>query len=103
MRPAGGVRQALMQAAAAYPNGATLRELAGKACVGLLSARRTVDNMHRAGLLVPVGERAVAYRNRPVAVYKPASADAPTPHNAANAVATLCAALSNWAGGQQVA
>lgn len=69
MRPAGEIRQALMQAVAAYPTGATLQELAGRARVGIQVASCTVKNMHRAGVLVKTGERRVAYRNRPVAVY----------------------------------
>lgn len=76
MRPAGEVRQALLQAAEALAQpgrGPTLQELAAKACVGLVTARRTVDNMRRAGQLtkLPAGRR-VAYRNRPVAEYAPA-------------------------------
>ncbi len=52
--------------------GATLAELADKACVGREAARRTVDHMKRAGALQIVGQRRVEYRNRPVAEYAPA-------------------------------
>jgi len=77
MRPAAEVRQALCAAAQAAHacGGLTLRDLAARACVGLEPARRTVDNMTRAGVLRKVGERRVAYRNRPVAVYAPALRD----------------------------
>jgi hypothetical protein len=71
-RPAGDVRQALLQAvqALATTNTApTLRELAARACVGHGAARQTVCNMVRAGLLVPVRQRRVPYRNRPVLEY----------------------------------
>ena len=72
MRPAGDVRTALLIACmelSASGHGATLRELAQRACVGLDSARRTVDNMARAGQLCVSGSRCVSYRNRPVAEY----------------------------------
>ncbi len=77
MRPAAEVRQALCAAAQAAHacGGLTLRDLAERACVGLEPARRTVDNMTRAGVLRKVGERRVDYRNRPVAVYAPAVGD----------------------------
>ena len=83
MRPAGEIRQALIQAARdvvardvvadlGLPNrGATLAELADRSCVGRDAARRCVDNMRRAGVLQIVGERRVDYRNRPVAEYAP--------------------------------
>lgn len=74
MRPAGEVRAALLTACVELSTtsgqGATLRELAQRACVGLDSARRTINNMARAGQLCIAGERHVAYRNRPVAEYK---------------------------------
>lgn len=74
MRPAGEVRQALFDAALALTTpdrSPTLLELAHHAQVGYVAARRTVDNMRRAGILVPVRERVVDYRNRPVAEYCP--------------------------------
>ncbi|WP_371083512.1 hypothetical protein [Variovorax sp. RCC_210] len=46
-------------------------ELALHAQVGYVAARKTVDNMRRAGVLVPIRERKVDYRNRPVAEYCP--------------------------------
>lgn len=76
MRPAGEVRLALHKAAcelvpspeAPRP---TMREIAYKACVGIDVARRTVENMTRAGVLKPVDTRRVDYCNKPVAVYEP--------------------------------
>lgn len=79
MRPAGTVgeiRAALLQAAdeLATPDRAPiLQELAAQARVGLEAARRTVDNMKRAGALQVPRTRKVDYRNRPVAEYAPAS------------------------------
>lgn len=72
MRPAGEVRQALLQAAAdlTTPDRApTLGELAEHAQVGYAHARWSVQNMARAGALRIVRTRRVAYRNRPVAEY----------------------------------
>ena len=72
MRPAGEVRQAIFEAVLALttPERApTLLELACHSQVGFLAARRTVDNMRRAGVLVVVRTRKVEYRNRPVAEY----------------------------------
>jgi hypothetical protein len=80
MRPAGEIRQALMTAAgelATPDRGATLRELAARAQVGHAAARSTIQNMHRAGHLVRREDRRVAYRNRPVAQYAPASQSQP--------------------------
>lgn len=74
MRPPGEVRQALLDAALALTTperSPTLLELATKSQVGFMAARRTVDNMRRAGVLVVVRTRRVDYRNRPVAEYCP--------------------------------
>lgn len=79
MRPAGEIRIALMNAAKALcyrddqgrRRGPTLAEMAERACVAIGAARRTVDNMGRAGDLEMVFERKVEYRNRPVAEYAP--------------------------------
>lgn len=74
MRPAGEVRQALLDAALTLSTPAsspTLLELAKHSQVGFMAARRTVDNMRRAGVLVVVRTRKVDYRNRPVAEYCP--------------------------------
>lgn len=81
MRPPGEIRLALLGAAsklhrfdedAQVLRGATLSELAAKACVGKDAARQCVGNMKRAGELAIVHERRVDYRNRPVAEYAPA-------------------------------
>lgn len=75
MRACGEVRLALYNAcrALATPErGATLREMALHAQVGFDAARCTVRDMRRTRQLHPVGERRVAYRNRPVVEYAPA-------------------------------
>jgi hypothetical protein len=89
MRPAGEIRQALLQAACelATPEQApTLTELAHKACVAVSCARRTVDNMTRGGALRVARTRKVDYRNRPVAEYEPAPTESPvdSPKDAAH-------------------
>ncbi|MFN7881803.1 MAG: hypothetical protein ACK5PF_02130 [bacterium] len=81
MRPAGEVRQALHRAACelvprermADPHAPrpTMREIAHRAQVGVEAARRTIENMTRAGDLKPAGTRRVDYCNKPVAVYEP--------------------------------
>lgn len=74
MRPAGEVRQALLDAAKRLTTperSPTLRELACHSQVGFMAARRTVDHMRRAGQLAVVRTRKVEYRNRPVAEYAP--------------------------------
>lgn len=78
MRPAGDVRLALLCAAHELTQpgrGPTLEELARKACVGQGAARRTVDNLCRAGELRIARRRVVSYRNRPVAEYEVAAPD----------------------------
>lgn len=84
MRPAGEVRQALLDAALQLVPPAvrqdphaprpTMREIAYRACVGVDVARRTVENMSRAGQLRQVRTRQVDYTNKPVAEYEPVSA-----------------------------
>lgn len=72
MRPTGEIRQALLNAALALTTpdrSPTLLELAHHSQVGFMAARRTVDNMRRAGQLQIVRTRKVDYRNRPVAEY----------------------------------
>lgn len=72
MRPAGEVRLALLKAARELTTperSPTLHELACHSQVGFLAARRTVDNMRRAGVLRVVRTRKVDYRTRPVAEY----------------------------------
>lgn len=97
MRPAGEVRQALLQACAALaqPERApTMRELAAQACVGLKAAERTVDHMRRAGQVHIVRTRRVPYRNRPVAEYAPV-VPAPAQQPPAR---ELARALMSWVG-----
>lgn len=72
MRPAGEISLALLQAVeqlAAAGRGATLREIAAQAQVGLDAARTLVPKMKRYGRLVICGERRVPGRNRPAAEY----------------------------------
>lgn len=76
MRPAGEIRQALLQACsdlATQDQAPTLREIAARAQVGLAAAEATMKNMRRAGVVRQVRERRVSYRNRPVAEYVPAA------------------------------
>lgn len=97
MRPAGEIRQALLQAcmALATPDhGPTLREIAARAQVGLQAARRTMDNMCRAGVIRKARDRRVAYRNRPVAEYVPAAWTPPQQNPAAG----LASVLTTWVG-----
>lgn len=97
MRPAGEIRQALLQACAtlAQPQqGPTLRELAAHARVGLDAAQRTVDNMRRAGVLHSPRTRRVPYRNRPVAEYEPAPGARP----AAPPSQGLARVMTAWVG-----
>lgn len=95
MRPAGDVRQALLAAARDLTTAArspTLREIATHAKVGYSAARRTLDNMKRAGDVVVPRQRRVAYVNRPVDEYAPAPAEAPP----AEGVVELTALLAAW-------
>lgn len=72
MRPKGEVHQALMAAArelATAERGATLREMALHARVGLRAARYTVSYLRVSGALTIARTRRVPYRNRPVAEY----------------------------------
>jgi len=72
MRPKGEIHQALLKAVgelATPERGATLRELAARACVGVAAARYTLDYLKRSGAVVIARTRRVPYRNRPVAEY----------------------------------
>ncbi|ASI68512.1 hypothetical protein BA022_08050 [Diaphorobacter nitroreducens] len=74
MKQPGEVHQALLQACKDLqrPDRApTLREMAHHARVGMKSARDTVRNMRRAGVLDVPRTRRVAYRNKPVNEYVP--------------------------------
>lgn len=75
MRPAGEIREALLNSCRALvtPQQApTLSELAQHAQVGAEAARTTIANMKRHGVILQARERRVAYRNRPVFEYMPA-------------------------------
>lgn len=81
MRPGGDIRTALLCASRELLcrdgdewRGATLKEMAHKACVGHDAARVCVSNLKRSGALAIVRERRVDYRNRPVAEYAPSDA-----------------------------
>lgn len=99
MRPAGEIRKALLDACADLArevqdpeHGPSLREIAHRACVGLDAARDTMKNMARAGVVHRVNSRKVAYRNRPVAEYRPGAMTL-----AANdAIAALVGAVRAW-------
>ncbi|MBY0455243.1 MAG: hypothetical protein K2Q11_10245 [Burkholderiaceae bacterium] len=72
MRPSGEVRAALQAACEklAQPDqGVTMREMAAAACVGVDAARRTVDNMRRAGQIAVVGKRLSTHCDKPVLQY----------------------------------
>lgn len=77
-RPAGEVRQALRRAFMALagtgqqPQPVTWRQAAAVASVGWATAKRTAENMARAGELVPAGTVAVPGASRPMVGYLPA-------------------------------
>ena len=95
MRPVGEIREALWNAAVVLttPDRApTLLELAHHARVGYSAARRTVDNMRRAGVLEPVRDREVDYRHKPVKEYSPCGRHAA----ASRSSCPLRDAISSW-------
>lgn len=97
-RPAGEVRQALLQACEQLvtPERApTVRELALAAKVSVKAATDTVKNLKRAGLLTRVRWRSVAYRNKPVAEYVPSNPWAGGVGHGAGASA-LTAVMQSW-------
>lgn len=109
-RPAGEVRQALLQAvealveelrAAGSPfQGPTLQEIMMRARIGRQDARVCVPHCKRSGALRIVGQRRVDYRNRPVAEYALGSGrTGMTEAQAASAadIARLSACLQGWA------
>jgi hypothetical protein len=72
MRPKGEIHQELLKAVgelATAERGATLREAAFRACVGLSAARYTMKYLRSSGSVVIARTRRVPYRNRPVAEY----------------------------------
>lgn len=104
MRPASETHLALLQAAHAIHTeraetgqGATLLELVHRSQVGYKVARALVAKLKCRGQLQIVGQRRVAYRNRPVAEYAPA---VPVPDLVPVAVdgglIELCDCLAAW-------
>lgn len=73
MRPHGEVSMALLQAAheLAGQGGATMEELANRACVSKSVAATRIRILKYRGQLSVVGERRMAHRNRPVHLYAP--------------------------------
>ena len=72
MRPAGEISKALLQAVeqlATPERGATLREIAEHAQVGLSRATQTIKDMRRYGRIAICGARKVPGHNRPAAEY----------------------------------
>lgn len=97
MKQPGEVHQALLQACQDLqrPGRApTLREMAHHARVGMKSARDTVRNMRRAGVLDVPRTRRVDYRNRPVNEYVPVQRAARRAHDARG----LASVMTAWAG-----
>lgn len=74
--------------------GATLAELAAAACVGRQTARDLVPKLKSRGHLEIVGERRVAYCNKPVKEYAPAMRE---PELAQTGPALLAGCLQGWA------
>ena len=80
MRPAGEVRQAVLNAVvtlATPQRGPTLQEInaavGSQMPVGTDTVRRYLDNIKRSGAVCIARQRRVDYRNRPVAEYAPAA------------------------------
>jgi len=74
VRPPGEIRQALASAAVALASergAVTWRDMAERAGVGYLAARRTVENMERAGALQPVGYAKRPHARRWMRLYEP--------------------------------
>lgn len=96
MRPRLEIRSALASAARELVpamGAVTWRELASHACVGWDVARRTVDNMARAGELVALGPKPVPGSNRPMTAYGlPGAAPAQAPSHM-----ELAGVFSTWA------
>jgi hypothetical protein len=97
MRPPGEIRRALRAAVQAEfaqrGQGATWRDLANRAGVGLLVARRTVENMVRTGDLRVCGQARMPHTRRPMTLYIPA------PPPAVDTGPSLDALLRTWTRG----
>lgn len=95
----GEIRTALEAAARqlhAEQGAATWRDLAERACVGFLAARRTVENMARAGAIVPVGKAKRAHSRRWMTLYEPGSAGANFATAATAAADDLSGVMRRW-------
>lgn len=92
MRGPGEIRQAMRRAAEPFADvGATWRQLGEAACVGTQAARRTFENMVRAGDLLVLGTRRVEGACRPMLVAVPA------PARPSTSAEPVCVAVSCWA------
>lgn len=89
-------RQCLERPELATRKGATLAELATRACVGRQTARDLVPKLKSRGQLLKVGERRVEYRNRPVAEYAPAKVLSLEDVQEMTGSAVLGDCLQNW-------
>lgn len=101
MRPKGEVHQALLKAVcelATPERGATLRELAAHACVGVTAARYTVEYLKRSGVVMIARTRRVPYRNRPVAEYALALAGPDDDSATAAGASGVGVLLAAWGG-----
>jgi hypothetical protein len=103
-RPRGELHVALLQAVgelATHERGATMREAAARASMGVAAARSTMRNMVRAGTVVIARTRRVPYRNRPVAEYAlPCAAPGANGGARCSATASALDALgAAWLGG----
>jgi len=96
MRPRGEIRQAI--AAAAEQGPGTWRDFAERARVGYEAAQRTVENMARAGQLVPAGTAKRAHSNHWMCLYEarvPEGDDVPQPWGGIEALADAVASWSD--------
>lgn len=103
MRPAGETHLAVMQAAHAIRTeradtgqGATLLELVHRSQVGYKVARALVAKLKCRGQLQIVGQRRVAYRNRPVAEYAPTTTVPDLLPATGGGLTELCDCLAAW-------
>lgn len=101
MRPKGEIHLALLKAVgelATPERGASLREIAARACVGVAAARHTMHYLNRSGAVVIARTRRVEYRNRPVSEYALPAPEA-TSEADASPWSALGVALTGWHGG----
>jgi hypothetical protein len=99
MRPPGDIRKAIDQAArelAIERDAATWRDMAERANVGYLTARRTVENMERAGALQRVGSEKREHSRRWMALYAPVPAPGLAPSASCAPALAIDAAVRGW-------